>query len=285
MQVRFPADTFTSPPMTFDLSLALALIALGVSSGFLAGLLGIGGGMVMVPFITAIMSGQGVDADTAIKMALATSMAAIVFTSVSSVRAHHQRGAVRWDLVRVMTVGIVIGAAIASLGIFNVLKGRSLALLFAAFVGFSATQLFLDKKPKPGRTLPAALGLVGAGTVVGMVSGLVAAGGAFMSIPFMTWCNVPVIQAVATSAALGFPVALANVMGYTASGFGLPGLPPYSFGYIWLPALAVIASCSVLTAPWGASAAHRLPVARLKRVFALVLYMLAVYMLYRGLAP
>ncbi len=285
MQVRFPADTFTSPPMTFDLSLALALIALGVSSGFLAGLLGIGGGMVMVPFITAIMSGQGVDADTAIKMALATSMAAIVFTSVSSVRAHHQRGAVRWDLVRVMTVGIVIGAAIASLGIFNVLKGRSLALLFAAFVGFSATQLFLDKKPKPGRTLPAALGLVGAGTVVGMVSGLVAAGGAFMSIPFMTWCNVPVIQAVATSAALGFPVALANVMGYTASGFGLPGLPPYSFGYIWLPALAVIASCSVLTAPWGASAAHRLPVARLKRVFALVLYMLAAYMLYRGLAP
>ena len=285
MQVRFPADTFTSPPMTFDLSLALALIALGVSSGFLAGLLGIGGGMVMVPFITAIMSGQGVDADTAIKMALATSMAAIVFTSVSSVRAHHQRGAVRWDLVRVMTVGIVIGAAIASLGIFNVLKGRSLALLFAAFVGFSATQLFLDKKPKPGRTLPAALGLVGAGTVVGMVSGLVAAGGAFMSIPFMTWCNVPVIQAVATSAALGFPVALANVMGYTVSGFGLPGLPPYSFGYIWLPALAVIASCSVLTAPWGASAAHRLPVARLKRVFALVLYMLAAYMLYRGLAP
>ena len=285
MQVRFPADTFTSPPMTFDLSLALALIALGVSSGFLAGLLGIGGGMVMVPFITAIMSGQGVDADTAIKMALATSMAAIVFTSVSSVRAHHQRGAVRWDLVRVMTVGIVIGAAIASLGIFNVLKGRSLALLFAAFVGFSATQLFLDKKPKPGRTLPAALGLVGAGTVVGMVSGLVAAGGAFMSIPFMTWCNVPVIQAVATSAALGFPVALANVVGYTVSGFGLPGLPPYSFGYIWLPALAVIASCSVLTAPWGASAAHRLPVARLKRVFALVLYMLAVYMLYRGLAP
>ena len=285
MQVRFPADTFTSPPMTFDLSLALALIALGVSSGFLAGLLGIGGGMVMVPFITAIMSGQGVDADTAIKMALATSMAAIVFTSVSSVRAHHQRGAVRWDLVRVMTVGIVIGAAIASLGIFNVLKGRSLALLFAAFVGFSATQLFLDKKPKPGRTLPAALGLVGAGTVVGMVSGLVAAGGAFMSIPFMTWCNVPVIQAVATSAALGFPVALANVMGYTASGLGLPGLPPYSFGYIWLPALAVIASCSVLTAPWGASAAHRLPVARLKRVFALVLYMLAAYMLYRGLAP
>ena len=285
MQVRFPADTFTSPPMTFDLSLALALIALGVSSGFLAGLLGIGGGMVMVPFITAIMSGQGVDADTAIKMALATSMAAIVFTSVSSVRAHHQRGAVRWDLVRVMTVGIVIGAAIASLGIFNVLKGRSLALLFAAFVGFSATQLFLDKKPKPGRTLPAALGLVGAGTVVGMVSGLVAAGGAFMSIPFMTWCNVPVIQAVATSAALGFPVALANVVGYTVSGFGLPGLPPYSFGYIWLPALAVIASCSVLTAPWGASAAHRLPVARLKRVFVLVLYMLAVYMLYRGLAP
>ena len=116
-----------------------------------------------------------------------------------------------------------------------------------------------------------------------MVSGLVAAGGAFMSIPFMIWCNVPLIQAVATSAALGFPIALANVIGYSASGLMLTGLPPYSFGYIWLPALVVIVACSIMTAPWGVKAAHTLPVARLKRVFAVVLYLLAAYMLYRGL--
>ena len=270
--------------MQFDLSLMLELIALGLSSGFLAGLLGIGGGMVMVPFITVIVSKQGVGSDLVIKMALATSMAAIVFTSISSVRAHHKRGAVRWDLVKAMAPGIVLGAAIASLGIFKAFKGTSLALVFALFVSFSATQLFLDKKPKPTRQVPGPIGLTGAGTVIGLLSGLVAAGGAFISIPFMTWCNVPVINAVATSAALGFPVALANIAGYTVTGLGVPDLPPYSFGYIWLPALFVIAMCSVWTAPMGASAAHRLPVRRLKRMFASILYMLAAYMLYRGLS-
>lgn len=229
------------------------------------------------------MSKQGVSSDLAIKMALATSMAAIVFTSVSSVRAHHKRGAVRWDLVRSMAPGIVLGAAIASMGIFKNLKGTSLALFFALFVSFSATQLFLDKKPKPSRQVPGAAGLTGTGTVIGLLSGLVAAGGAFISIPFMTWCNVPVINAVATSAALGFPVALANVAGYTVAGIGLANLPPYSFGYIWLPALIVIIVCSVTTAPMGAAAAHRLPVKRLKRIFAVILYMMAAYMLYRGL--
>jgi uncharacterized membrane protein YfcA len=269
--------------MNFDVSLVLELVALGIGSGFLAGLLGIGGGMVMVPFITIIMSKQGVDSSMAIKMALATSMAAIVFTSISSVRAHHKRGAVRWDLVKRLAPGIVLGAGIASLGIFNALKGTTLALFFAVFVTFSATQLFLDKKPKPTRQVPGGLGLTAAGSLIGLLSGLVAAGGAFISIPFMTWCNVPVINAVATSAALGFPIAVANVAGYTLAGFGLENLPPYSFGYIWLPALAVIVLFSVNTAPLGAAAAHRLPVRRLKRMFAVILYMLAAYMLYRGL--
>lgn len=269
--------------MNLDVSLVIELIALGVGSGFLAGLLGIGGGAVMVPFITIIMSKQGLDTSMAIKAALATSMAAIVFTSTSSVWAHHKRGAVRWGLVRRLVPGIVLGSAIASMGIFNAVKGTTLALFFALFVAFSATQLFLDRKPKPSRQLPGWLGLSGAGTLIGMLSGLVAAGGAFISIPFMTWCNVPVINAVATSAALGFPIALANVAGYSAAGWSVTGLPPYSFGYIWLPALFVIVIFSVTTAPLGAAAAHQLPVRRLKRVFAMMLYMLASYMLYRGL--
>jgi len=246
-------------------------------------LLGIGGGMVMVPFISAILTARGVAAPLAIKMAIATSMATIVFTSISSVRAHHQRGAVRWDIVKGLAPGIVLGAAITSLGIFAMLKGTSLALLFAVFVSFSATQMFLDKKPAPSQTLPGFKGLTAVCTGIGLLSGLVGAGGGFISVPFMVWCNVAIHNAVATSAALGFPIAAANVLGYAISGYGLPNLPPWSLGYVWLAGLAVIASCSVLTAPLGAASAHRLPVKKLKRLFALILYALAAYMLYRGL--
>ena len=269
-------------PMPFDIFLLLELALLGLCSGFLAGLLGIGGGMIMVPFITFLLSSRGVAAELAVKMAIATSMATIVFTSISSVRAHHQRGAVRWDVVKSLAPGIVLGAAIASLGVFSALKGSSLALLFALFVGFSATQMFLDKKPAASRQLPGSTGLIGAGGLIGFLSGLVGAGGGFISVPFMTWCNIAIHNAVATSAALGFPIALSNALGYAVSGAHLVGLPPYSLGYIWLPGLMVIASCSVMTAPWGAGAAHRLPVKKLKRIFASVLYLLAAYMLYRG---
>ncbi len=276
------ADIFFSR-MPFDLSLIVQLSALGLCSGFLAGLLGIGGGMVMVPFITAILTAENVDNELAVKMAIATSMATIVFTSVSSVRAHHKRSAVRWDVVKALSPGIVVGAAIASLGVFSALKGSYLALFFALFVGFSATQMFLDKKPAASRQLPGPAGLVGAGSVIGFMSGLVGAGGGFISVPFMSWCNVAIHNAVATSAALGFPIAISNAVGYAISGVHLGNLPPYSLGYIWLPGLLVIATCSVITAPLGAAAAHKLPVKPLKKIFASILYLLAAYMLYRGL--
>lgn len=264
-------------------TLLAEFLALGAFTGFLAGLLGIGGGMLMVPFITIILSSRGVAPDLSVKMAIATSMATIIFTSISSVRAHHKRGAVRWDLVKGLAPGILLGGGLASLGLFAVLKGSSLALFFAAFVGFSATQMFLDKKPAPTRQVPGAAGLLGAGGVIGLLSGLVGAGGGFVSVPFMTWCNVAIHNAVATSAALGFPIALANVIGYVIAGQRVLGLPAHSFGYIWLPALGVIALCSVMTAPLGAQAAHRLPVKQLKRTFAVILYGLAAYMLYKGL--
>ena len=277
------ADTHSHLPVNVELLLTIQLALLGLGTGFLAGLLGIGGGMIMVPFITIILSGRGVAPDLAVKMAIATSMATILFTSVSSVRAHHRRGAVRWDLVKGLTPGILLGGAVASLGVFALLKGAWLALFFAAFVSFSATQMFLDRKPAPTRQVPGTVGLIGAGGVIGFLSGLVGAGGGFVSVPFMTWCNVAIHNAVATSAALGFPIALANVVGYVVGGQGLENLPTHSYGYIWLPALIVIAACSVMTAPLGARAAHRLPVKQLKRSFASILYMLAAYMLYKGL--
>ena len=270
------------PPMLSPL-LIVELATLGLATGFLAGLLGIGGGMLIGPFMTIILSALGVPADLAVKMAIATSMATIMFTSVSSVRAHHKRGAVRWDIVKSLAPGIVIGGAIASAGVFALLKGSYLAIFFAVFVGFSATQMFLDKKPKPSQQMPGAAGQIAVGSVIGFVSGLVGAGGGFISVPFMVAHNISIINAVATSAALGFPIALANTVGYVVSGTSLPDLPPHSLGYVWLPALAVIASCSVLTAPLGAKLAHVLPVAQLKKVFALILYGLAGYMLWKGL--
>ena len=263
--------------------LIFELAVLGMGTGFLAGLLGIGGGMLMVPFVTFILSARGVEADLAVKMAIATSMATIIFTSISSVRAHHKRGAVRWDIVRGLAPGIVLGSMIASLGVFALIKGSWLALFFAGFVSFSATQMLLDKKPQPTRTIPGTPGLVGAGGVIGFLSGLVGAGGAFVSVPFMTWCNVAIHSAVATSAALGFPIALANSVGYIIAGQNVQNLPEGAVGYIYLPALLVIACVSVLMAPVGVRAAHALPVKSLKRVFAALLYMLATYMLYKGL--
>lgn len=267
-----------------DPLLIVELGALGLVTGFLAGLLGIGGGMLMVPFLTYILGGQRVAPDLAVKMAIATSMATIMFTSISSVRAHHRRGAVRWDIVKRLAPGIVLGGFVASLGVFALLKGSWLAIFFALFVSFSATQMLMNKKPAPARQMPGSAGQITAGGVIGFLSGLVGAGGGFVSVPFMTWCNVPIHKAVATSAALGFPIALANVVGYVISGHQLGGLPSASLGYIWLPALAVIATCSVLTAPLGAKAAHTLPVGQLKRIFASLLFGLAAYMLWKGLA-
>ena len=258
--------------------LVAQLLVLGSCTGFLAGLLGIGGGMLIVPFMTLILSARGVESALAVKMAIATSMATIVFTSISSVRAHHRRGAVRWDLVRRIAPGIVIGGLIAGAGAFAALRGTTLALVFAVFVAFSATQMLRNRQPAPSRQMPGTAGSLGAGTLIGFMSGLVGAGGGFISVPFMTWCNVAMHHAVATSAALGLPIALANTVGYLIGGWSMPAPLPGALGWLWLPGLGLIACASVLTAPLGARAAHALQVAQLKRAFALVLYLLALYM-------
>jgi uncharacterized membrane protein YfcA len=266
-----------------DPLLIAELLLLGSCTGFLAGLLGIGGGMLMVPFLSVIFENRGVEPGLALKMAVATAMATILFTSISSVRAHHGRGAVRWDLVRRLAPGIVLGGLLSGAGLFAVIKGQALGLLFAGFVGFSATQMLLDRKPRPGRQMPGPLGATAAGGVIGLVAGLVGAGGAFISVPFMAWCNVAIHQAVATSAALGFPIALANTTGYVIAGWGLSSPLAGTLGYLSIPALAVLALASVVMAPLGARAAHRLDTRRLKKVFAVLLYGLAVSMLWRML--
>ena len=168
--------------MPIDLWLAAELAALGICTGFLAGMLGVGGGMMQVPFLTIILSQQGVPAGMAVKMAIATSMATILFTSLSSLRAHHRRGAVRWDLVRGIAPGIVAGGLLAGAGVFALIKGPELAFVFALFISFSAAQMMRDRKPRPTRQMPGLLGQSALGGGIGLLSGLVGAGGAFISV-------------------------------------------------------------------------------------------------------
>jgi uncharacterized membrane protein YfcA len=270
--------------MIFGLAwpLILELLLLGVFAGFIAGLLGIGGGLIIVVFTTVILSSHGIPSQHVVKIAIATSLATICFTSLSSVRSHHQRGAVRWDIVRLLVPGIIVGSLIGA-QIVKALPARALTLVFATFIGFSGTQMLLDRKPKPSRRLPGVPGMVGAGTGIGIVSSLVGAGGGFVSVPFMTWCNVRMHNAVATSAALGFPIALAGTIGYVVAGWSVSGMPDGTLGFVYLPALATIALASVATAPLGARVAHRLDTVLLKRIFAVMLYAVAAFMLYRSI--
>lgn len=272
--------------MPFDLSPALVaeLLLLGTVTGFLAGLLGVGGGMMMVPFLTLILSNRGVASGMAVKMAIATSMATILFTSLSSLRAHHRHGAVRWPLVRGLAPGIVLGGVVAGAGVFALVKGQALAVVFGVFVAFSALQMLRGGSPAPHRQMPGLGGQIASGGVIGLVSGLVGAGGAFLSVPFMVWCNVPMRHAVGTASALGFPIALSATAGYVIGGWSLAPALPGAFGFLYLPALLTIAAASVLMAPLGARTAHRIAVASLRRVFALMLLALAATMLWRVFA-
>ncbi|MBK9701950.1 MAG: sulfite exporter TauE/SafE family protein [Betaproteobacteria bacterium] len=266
-----------------DPLLIVGFVALGCVVGFLAGLLGIGGGMTMVPILTIIFTRIAFPAAHVVHMAVATSTATIIFTAISSAREHHRHGAVLWPVVAGLAPGIIAGSLFGP----QVVRGMStsaLALFFGVVVAFSATQMLLDKKPKPSRELPGKLGMFGVGGAIGLVSSMVGAGGGFMSVPFMAWCNVRIHNAVATSAALGLPIAIAGTVGFVIAGLGAQDMPRYSLGYIYLPALVSIVAASMLTAPIGARTAHRWPVKKLKRAFALLLYVLAAYMLWKAWA-
>ena len=257
----------------------LAYLALGAFVGFFAGLLGVGGGGVMVPVLTTFFVAQDFPADKLVHMALGTSMAAIVLTSLASLRAHHRHGAVRWDIVRHITPGILVGTFGATFIASRVDSG-ALAIFFACFMAYVSTQMLLNIKPKPSRNLPGAVGLSGVGMVIGGVSALVAIGGGSLSVPFMTWCNVKMQNAIGTSAAIGLPIAVAGTIGYLVNGWNAQDMPPGTFGFIYLPALVLVALVSTFTAPYGARLAHKLPVSTLKKIFAAVLVALCLKMLH-----
>ena len=257
----------------------IAYLVLGLVAGFVAGLLGVGGGLIIVPVLVFIFAAQHFPEQYAMHLALGTAMASIIFTSVSSFRAHHAHGAVNWQIWRDIGPGIIIGTFLGTV-LAAFLSAYFLKIFFVAFVFYAGTQMLLDIKPKAARALPGWFGMYLAGNVIGAVSSLVGIGGGTLSVPFMTWCNVKLHQAIGTSAAIGLPIAIAGTLGYIANGWGVrAALPEHSFGFVYVPALAAIVATSMLTAPLGAKLAHRLPVKQLKKIFAFLLYVLGIRML------
>jgi uncharacterized membrane protein YfcA len=257
----------------------LGYVTLGLVAGFFAGLLGVGGGAIMVPVLALMFAAQGFPDIHLMHLALGTSMAAIVFTSISSLRAHHAHGAVRWPIVKTIAPGILVGTFLGA-QLASLIPTRPLAIFFTVFMSYVAFQMLANIKPKPSRQLPGAVGMFGVGSGIGAISALVAIGGGSLSVPFMTWCNVKMHDAIGTSAAIGLPIAVAGTLGYLVGGWGASDLPAWSFGYVYLPALAACVVTSMLTAPIGAKAAHRLPVATLKKIFAGVILLLLAKMVH-----
>lgn len=263
----------------------VCLLLLGAFSGFSAGLLGIGGGALMVPFLTMLFTAQHFPPMHVLHMAVATSLSTVLFTSLSSVRAHHYRGAVLWRVVQLMGLGGFLGTLIGA-QVASHIKTPWLALIFAGFIAYTAIKM-LAAKPAIGEvtaSLPEALSLFTVGGMAGIFSSMVGAGGGFVTVPYLRSHNVVIHQALGTSAAIGFPIAAGGLLGYAIAGFNLhEALPVHSLGFIYLPALMCLAGVSVFFAPLGARTAHALNVKALQRIFSGLLMMLASYMLYKSL--
>lgn len=248
---------------------------LGAIAGVLAGLLGIGGGLIIVPVLVFTFKAQQFDQQLLMHLAVASSLASVVFTAVSSAWAHHRRGAVRWDVVVRLAPGIVIGALIAGWGA-RYLSSETLRVMFGVFACAAAVNMAWDRGVSAQRDLPGPAGLTAAGGIIGAISTLVGIGGGTMTVPFLAWCRVDMRTAVGSSAACGLPIAVTGALALGAAGWGVPGLPAYSTGYVYWPAALMVALTSTLAAPLGVRLAHTLPVHALRRIFAVLLLVLGV---------
>ena len=255
--------------------LILTYLAVGAFAGLLAGLFGIGGGMVIVPVLVITFDSLGFSSAVLTHMAVATSLASIVFTSISSVRTHHQKKAVDWPIVKLLSVGILLGAVLGVLTA-DALSGAGLQIVIGISALLMAAQMGLGWRPKPTRSIPGAGGLATAGGGIGWASALFGIGGGSLTVPFLTWCNHPMQRSVATAAACGFPIALVGALSNVVVGWGNPLLPQESLGYVYWPALLGIVVTSVPFARLGAKLAHRLSAEKLKRLFAIMLVFVAI---------
>lgn len=246
-----------------------SLFVLGASVGFFAGLLGIGGGGIMVPMLTTIFIWQGFAIENAVHLALGTSMASIIATSLSSARAHHKKNAIEWTALKSMAPGIILGA-FAGAYLVSMLPSQFLAIFFSMFMVLVAISMFLGKQTNSDQALPSARLLSGVGAGIGAISAMVSIGGGTLSVPFLYWHKIPLHRAIGTSAAIGFPIAVCGTLGYAWYGQASVDLP-YTIGFIFWPAVLVISIISFSVAPLGVVMAHRLPVNALRKAFAFVL--------------
>lgn len=255
-----------------------AYLALGAFVGFFAGLLGIGGGAAMVPVLAMVYAAKGFDTAQVVHLALGTSMATILFTSVSSVRAHHLHNAVNWSMVKQMAPGIILGTFGGAL-LASVLDIRLLTIVFTLLIYYISAQMLFGKKPQTGAAPLSVTGMNLRAAAIGVISSLTATGGAALVVAYLAKRGVRIHEAIGTAAAIGWPLAAAGTAGYVMTGIGEPGIPDYSLGFVYLPALAGIVLASILLAPVGARLAHRTPGATLKKIFAVLLFLLATKML------
>ena len=256
----------------------LLLVLVGAIAGMLAGLFGIGGGVVIVPVLAFVFEHQGVATGALMQSAIGTSLATIVFTAISSIRAHHARGSIRWSVFRQLTPGILVGA-LAGGAIAHLLPSATLKTMFGVFLLFVAAQMAREMVASSTRQLPTRPWMVFAGAGIGALSSLFGIGGGAISVPFLTWRGLPPVQAVATAAAIGLPIASAGTLTYIVTGMQARDLPPLSLGYVVLPAFAGIVVASILFAPLGARLAHRLRPIVLRRLFAVLLAIFGLRML------
>jgi len=250
----------------------------GAAAGLSAGLLGIGGGLIIVPILFFIFSHQPVPSEHVMHMALATSLATIIVTSLSSARAHHKRGAVLWPIVFDLSPGIIIGAWLGAM-FASALASNTLRPVFGVFELLVAIHLLANYKPATHTTSINRTKSITGGVVIGSISSIVGIGGGTLTVPFLLWHNISIRNAVASSAACGFPIAVAGTVTYIFSGWSMESLPAYTLGYVYLPAFAMIIITSIITAPFGASLAHKLPEKTLRLLFAMFLLVLGFKML------
>jgi len=254
-----------------SVTLALLLLASGLAAGILAGLLGVGGGLVLVAALALVLPGAGVPPAEVMHVALATSLASILATSLASTRAHQARGAVLWPTVSWLTPGLLAGGVVGAL-LAGVLPDLYLRFGVAGFCWLAAWRLATARSPAAGvDVVPRGPSLSAWGVGIGAISAVVGIGGGSMTVPLLIRRGATPVRAVGSSAACGFAIALSSALGFAYAGSGAVGLPAWSAGFVYVPAAALIAVTSVLSAPYGAALAHRLRGDTLKRVFALFL--------------
>lgn len=256
----------------------LAYLLLGAGAGIIAGLLGLGGGIVIVPALLYLFFRQDMPGDILMHLAVATSLATIVFTSISSTWAHHRHNAVLWPAVAALVPG-VIGGSICGAVIAHYLPSTSLRIIFGIFELLVAVQIGFGFRPSAQRELPGRPGMFAAGGGIGGLSTLLGIGGGTLTVPFLLWCNVNIRNAVATSSACGLPIAAVGAVALMVAGSSYENLPAGSTGYVYWPAALIIMLASVITAPLGARLTHMLPVVILRRIFAIVLAAIGIRML------